>query len=90
MNLVLFLSCPFNTQGRENAADVCCLFFGGFFCVLFFGVFFKNISLYTGIYRPISFKFGMMIEISKLYNWTSVSMTLTSNEGHCCMRNNNT
>ena len=35
------------------------------------------IDLYSDIYRPISFKLGLIIEITKLYIFTSVWMTLT-------------
>ena len=46
-----------------------------------------NISLYSDIYECVPFKLGLMIETSELYILTSVWMTLTSIQGHSCMRN---
>ena len=49
-----------------------------------------DIGLYSDIYRPISFKLGMMIEITKIYICVSVWMTLTFIQGHSCMKNRKT
>ena len=48
-----------------------------------------NINLNGDIYRPISFKLGVMIEIAKLYILRLVWMTLTFVQCHNCMRNKN-
>ena len=42
-----------------------------------------HVGLYSDIYRPISFKLGMMIETTKFYILISVWMTLT--QGNCCI-----
>ena len=46
-----------------------------------------DIGLHSDIYRPISFKLGMMIETTKLYILISVYMTLTLIKGHICVGN---
>ena len=43
--------------------------------------------LYWDIYRPISFKLGVMIGTAKLYILVSVWMALTFIQCHSCMRN---
>ena len=45
------------------------------------------IGFYSGIYRLISFKLGVMIEITKLYIFILVWMTLTFIQGHSYIRN---
>ena len=68
MKVILIWFCPFSIQGRER-----------YLCDL------KkkqnkqnfNICLYSDIYRPISFKLSMMIEITKLYIFIFTWMTLT-------------
>ena len=49
MNLILILSHPFNTQGREPCL---CYFIENNF----------KVGLYSDIYRPISVKLGILIE----------------------------
>ena len=44
--------------------------------------------MYSDIYRPISFKVGMIIEITNLWILVSVWMTLTFIHGHSCMKRN--
>ena len=68
------LFCPFSIQGRE---PYLCHFVNSK----------KKISLYSDIYKPASFKLGMMIEITKLSVLISVWITLTIIQGHSCMRN---
>ena len=56
----------------------------------FFFFFFKyiyNIGSHSDIYRPISFKFSMMIKTTKLYSSISVWMTLTFIQGLSCIWN---
>ena len=72
MNLILFLSCPFNIQGR------------GPYMISFKKTF--NIGLFSDIYRPFSLKLGMIMK-TKLYILISVWMTLTIIQGHGCIRN---
>ena len=46
-----------------------------------------NIDEYSNIYRPISFKLGMMIETTKVYILIPVWMTFKFILGHSCMIN---
>ena len=46
-----------------------------------------NIGLYSHIYRPISFRFGTLIETTMLYILISVWMALTFIQSDSCMRN---
>ena len=55
MNLIHILSHPFNIQGREP------------YLPEFVGGKTFNIGWYSDIYRPISFKLGMIVETTKLY-----------------------
>ena len=63
MNLVCILPCPFSIQGREP------------YLHNFLG---KRIvtGLYSDIFRLVSFKVGMILEITTLYILISVLMTL--------------
>ena len=51
----------------------------------------KNVHIvwYSDIYVPISLKFGIIIETTNLHILISVWLTLTSMQGHSCMRNQN-
>ena len=46
-----------------------------------------SISLYSDIYRPISFKPGLVIETTELYILVLVWMTMTFIHVHSCIRN---
>ena len=46
----------------------------------------KNIGLQLDIYRPISFKLGMVMDTTELHSMTPVWNTLTPIEGHVCMK----
>ena len=74
MNLIIILFHPLSNQGREpNFCDFVSKNF--------------NVGFYSDISRPISFRFGMMIERTKLYIMVSLWMTLTFIQGHSCIRN---
>ena len=45
-----------------------------------------NVGLYSDIYRPTSFKLGMMIEITMFSMLISVSMTLPFIQGCSCIK----
>ena len=45
-----------------------------------------NVGLYSDMYRLISFKFGMMIDTTKLYRLIPLWMTSTVTESHIYMR----
>ena len=46
-----------------------------------------TVVLHSDIFRPISFKLGMIIGATKLYILISVWMALAFTDGHNCMRN---
>ena len=79
---------------QEIPTLVICVFFVCFWfvfvvvvVVVVVVVFKCNVGLHSDIYRPISFKLGMMVEITGLYILISVWMTLTFFQGHSRIRN---
>ena len=74
MNLILVLSCQFSILGRET-------YLYDFVKKNF------NVGLCSDNKRLVSFKFGMMMETTKLYILISVWMTSTFIQGHSCIRN---
>ena len=72
MNLILISFHPFSIQGREP-------YFHGFIE--------KNQNWLVFRHLLFSFKLDMVVEITKLYIFISVLMTLAFIEGHSCMRN---